>query len=172
MQVEVENTQCGVPKTDYSALMIQPKSPSSGTMQIDTVMIECKVEEQAGPPLLAQAFDAEVSRQLLQRTQELVPDAVSSATTPMNLGVDSPIPTETLYKVWVEAIVAAAKATLPKTVSSKMIARDVSNHTKSLFEKRSKMSRSKHTVTEFAAVQKEIAASALQDYSDWVERNV
>ena len=50
--------------------------------------------------------------------------------------------------------------------------RDVSDHTKLLFEKRAKMSARKNNIAEFDRIQEEIHASSLQDHANWIEENV
>ena len=70
------------------------------------------------------------------------------------------------------AILAAAKITLPTVLKNKMKTRDVSPRTRKLFDIRANMSRTKHLLTEFDRVQVQIRESSIQDYRDWIERNV
>ena len=50
--------------------------------------------------------------------------------------------------------------------------RDVSDRTRRLYDIKANMRKSKHTTQEYSAIQIKIRQSSLQDFQDWVQRNV
>ena len=70
------------------------------------------------------------------------------------------------------AITHAIEAVLPNTQTSKRTKREVSDRTKKLFERRTKMgkAKTKWSNADYKKIQAEIKTSSLKDHADWVER--
>ena len=73
--------------------------------------------------------------------------------------------TTTMYDKICEAIQHAVEVVIPTVTRKKGVARKVSDRTKALFEKRTKMAGTK---AQYKQVQKEIKESSMQDFKDWV----
>ena len=80
--------------------------------------------------------------------------------------------TEDMYMTWTTAITKAAKTTLPVRKQASLPLRDVSACTRRLFDVKANMRKCKHTTQEYSAIQDKIRESSLQDFRDWVRRNV
>ena len=80
--------------------------------------------------------------------------------------------TDDMYMTWTTAITKAAKTTLPIRKQASLPLRDVSARTRRLFDVKANTRKCKHTTHEYSAIQDKIRESSLQDFRDWVRRNV
>ena len=76
------------------------------------------------------------------------------------------------YARWQKATCAAAAATLPQKQSGKLLARDISDRTRNLIKNKDGMDPKKSSAADFTTAQAAIKESSLQDYKDWVNKNV
>lgn len=133
-------------RVDYTALAPR-RSTSRAPAQTPSTHVE-KFNAEVGKLLSAPSGDSEESKDEKEKT------------------------TEELYMDWCKAVREAAKTTLPKRKQASLPMRDVSDRTRRLYDIKANMRKSKHTRQEYSSIQLKIRQSSLQDFQDWVQRNV
>ena len=152
-------------RIDYSALTTRATTTNDDPSSIQDSNPSAPLDN-SQPNNYVNAFDRAFATHLsVSRMASLTKAEAASATLPT-------ASTETLYNQWAASKESSKGHSTPLKAESRLLARDVSERTKRLLDIKVKMSKTKNITSEFKAIQEEIKASSLQDYVDWVDRNV